>query len=283
MICKQLQIEQRISTAYHPETDGSIERANQEVETYLRKFVTYEQDDWIRWIPIAQIAINNKQATSTQISPFFMSHGYNAEEITINMTSDIPTGTPASRGQVVVNKLREAHDFAQASMVVAQQSQEKYANQKREASLTYRFGDKVWLNLKNVTSDRPSKKLDWIHAKFSVTKTFPHSANFYELDTSNGIHNRFQASLLRPANDNPLSSQKTDDIQPQGLQMMDGDIEYGIDEILQVRTRKIGRGKRKEALVKWTGYAITSWHPLDDFQDTIALDIFENKYGIIES
>lgn len=60
MICEQLNINQRLSTAYHPETDGSTERANQEVETYLRTFVTYEQNDWVKWIPLAQLSINNR-------------------------------------------------------------------------------------------------------------------------------------------------------------------------------------------------------------------------------
>lgn len=44
-LCRLLRIKQRLSTAYHPETDGSTERANQEVERYLRIFVAYTQDD----------------------------------------------------------------------------------------------------------------------------------------------------------------------------------------------------------------------------------------------
>jgi len=40
-ICKLLNITRRFSTAYHPETDGAIERANQVIEDYLRTFVTY--------------------------------------------------------------------------------------------------------------------------------------------------------------------------------------------------------------------------------------------------
>ena len=37
-ICKQLGIQWHLSTGYHPETDGQTERANQEVEAYLRLF-----------------------------------------------------------------------------------------------------------------------------------------------------------------------------------------------------------------------------------------------------
>jgi transposase InsO family protein len=44
-ICALLGIVRRLSTAFHPETDGATERMNQTVETYLRMFVDYAQDD----------------------------------------------------------------------------------------------------------------------------------------------------------------------------------------------------------------------------------------------
>lgn len=131
-VTKLLGIQQRLSTAYHPETDGSTERANQELETYLRTFVALEQNDWISWIPLAQIALNNKPNSSTQISPFFMSHGYDARAISTLSEVVKKTDTPAERGNLVVNKLREAHEIAQTAMVVAQQTQEKHANLRRE-------------------------------------------------------------------------------------------------------------------------------------------------------
>lgn len=280
-VCDKLKISHRLSTAYHPEIDGQTERANQEVETYVRKFVTYEQNDWTQWIPLAQIAINNKPATSTKISPFFMIHGYNAENITVETNDKHPRRTTASRGQEVVKKLKEAHEFAQASMAVAQQVQEKYSNNKEYVSISYKVGDKVWLNIKNINSDRPCKILNWIHGKYTITKTFPNSAHFYELDTPKGTHNRFHTSLLRPVNKNPLPTQQTDEVQPQGLLTGDGDVEFGIEEILKSREKSVGRGCRQEVLVKWTGYA-TPWHPLTDFKDTLALDIFEAKRGKIE-
>ena len=108
------------------------------------------------------------------------------------------------------------------------------------------MGDKVWLNLKNISTERPSKKLDWVHAKYTVKRTFSDSPHFYELDTPKGIHNKFHTSLLRPAANNPLPSQQVDDSQPPGLLMENAELEFGIDKILDSRTRKLGRGKRKD-------------------------------------
>jgi transposase InsO family protein len=80
-VCELLKINRRLSTAYHPETDGSTERRNQEIETYLRAFVSYNQQDWGKLLPIAQVALDNRPAASTGISLFFLSHGYNVEPI----------------------------------------------------------------------------------------------------------------------------------------------------------------------------------------------------------
>jgi hypothetical protein len=49
--------------------------------------------------------------------------------------------------------------------------------------------DKVWLQLKNIKTDRPSKKLNWLNAKYTITELI----GFYacHLDTLPGIHNVF--------------------------------------------------------------------------------------------
>ena len=47
---KMLGIETKLSMAYHPETDGQMERTNQELEQYLRMYVNYRQNNWLEWL-----------------------------------------------------------------------------------------------------------------------------------------------------------------------------------------------------------------------------------------
>ena len=41
-----LEIEMKLSTSFHPQTDGQIERINQKLEQYLRFFINHRQKDW---------------------------------------------------------------------------------------------------------------------------------------------------------------------------------------------------------------------------------------------
>jgi len=39
-----LEIQMKLSMAYHPQTDGQMERINQELEQYLRVFIDHRQE-----------------------------------------------------------------------------------------------------------------------------------------------------------------------------------------------------------------------------------------------
>src|ERR1700761_2377603 len=63
------------STAWHPQTDGQTESANQEIEQYLRLFVNHRQDDWAEWLPLAEFSHNNRVQASPRQTPFMLNNG----------------------------------------------------------------------------------------------------------------------------------------------------------------------------------------------------------------
>jgi hypothetical protein len=60
----------------------------------------------------------------------------------------------------------------------------------------------MWLDLRYIRTERPSKKLDALHGKFTVLEQV--GSHAYRLDTPRGVHDVFHVWLLRPASDNPL-------------------------------------------------------------------------------
>lgn len=58
-LCFHFATKRRLSTAFHPQTDGQTERQNQSVEHYLRAFCDLSQADWAPRLSLAQLTYNN--------------------------------------------------------------------------------------------------------------------------------------------------------------------------------------------------------------------------------
>ncbi|KAM4057637.1 reverse transcriptase (RNA-dependent DNA polymerase) [Hirsutella rhossiliensis] len=267
-LCELLRVKQRLSTAWHPETDGATERANQEVERYLRIFAAYAQDNWEELLPAAMMAINNHNSTSTGLSRSL------SRMVKEKLRTD--GRSPVARAESIVQRFREATEWAQAAIASAQEQQEKNANSRRQPSDQFKPGDKVWLRLRNIRSNRPSKKLDWLSAKYTVLETI--GSHACRLDTPPGIHNVFHVSLLRLAADDPLPSQTSDDYRPPAILTDDGEL-WEVEEILD--RKKVGR--EWKVLVKWVGWIGPTWEPVKYVADTIALARYEEVHGKVGS
>lgn len=143
--CRLLGVQQRISSGYHPQTDGGPERLNQDVQAYLRNFINQEQSDWKRWLPTAQLALNGRYHTSIGMSPFFATHAYEAPfPVPLVAEPEENQGLAAAeRATMFVDKMKSISDLCQASMAAAAQRQEDNANRNRTPAPIYREGDKV--------------------------------------------------------------------------------------------------------------------------------------------
>ncbi|KAI1001982.1 hypothetical protein K3495_g6222 [Podosphaera aphanis] len=98
-LCKLVNIDQRMSTAFHPQTDGSSERMNQEVLVYLSAFISYSQD------------------TTIGLSPFFLSHGYHAEPVQQVPISIKRRSKPEERAHNFVKRLFEAQEYKRGDLI----------------------------------------------------------------------------------------------------------------------------------------------------------------------
>ncbi|KAL1952625.1 hypothetical protein VTO42DRAFT_4595 [Malbranchea cinnamomea] len=143
------------------------------LEAYIRHFTTYAQDNWYSLLPMVALHVTARPANATGLSPFLLTHGWevNALELFGDSSSTVVApgrNSPAAQGERIVNHLHQALEWAQASMAAAQEDYEHHANAHHTPTSVYKPRDKVWLSLRNIHTDRPSKKLDAQQAQFTV-------------------------------------------------------------------------------------------------------------------
>lgn len=64
-----------LSTAFHPQTDGSTERLNQSIEDMLRSFVSAKHTEWSRFLHLVEFAHNAAPNAGTGVPPFYLDRG----------------------------------------------------------------------------------------------------------------------------------------------------------------------------------------------------------------
>jgi transposase InsO family protein len=249
---KMLGIETKLSTAYHPQTDGQTERMNQELEQYLRMFVNYRQSDWPEWLAIAEFSYNNKIQTSTRTSPFYANYGYNPR-----MGFEPRRKAKVQSVEEFVQKLKSVQAEVEAALHKARDDMKKYADRKRMHAPQYKPGDKVWLSTKDLATTRPSRKLmEKQIGPYTITDVISPNAVKLKLPRSIRIDAPINVSRLRPYKPPTLPGQQ---ITPQSPIEIEGEPEYEVEQILDSRLRR----NKLQFLVKWKGYTNenNSWEP----------------------
>lgn len=68
-------LSQGLSSAFHPSTNGAVERTNAMIQQYVRCYVEHQQGDWADLLPFAEVAYNNTVHSSTGYTPFYVTSG----------------------------------------------------------------------------------------------------------------------------------------------------------------------------------------------------------------
>lgn len=76
LLFKLAGIQLRMSSAYHPQTDGQTERVNQCLKTFLRCFVHACPARWIQWLPLVEFWYNTSTHSALGRIPFEVLYGY---------------------------------------------------------------------------------------------------------------------------------------------------------------------------------------------------------------
>lgn len=82
MAFKELRIEHRVSSAYHPQTNGLDERTNQTIKASIGKTIRGQQERWEDNLREIVYAHNTCVQASTRYSPFRLMFGREARLFT---------------------------------------------------------------------------------------------------------------------------------------------------------------------------------------------------------
>ena len=108
---RMLGIKTKLSTTFHPQTDGQTERMNQEVEQYLRFFIKYRRKDWPEWLVMTEFAINNKAHTATKVSLFMANYGKE-----VRMGGDIRRKGKVESAMEFVERMKKVQEEVEAAL-----------------------------------------------------------------------------------------------------------------------------------------------------------------------
>ena len=203
---------------------------------------------------MAGFAANNNKSASTKLSLFFATKSLHPHisfhKIEVSDTSTFKR-IFNQKALDISGNMQTTWEFVQKALVRAQKSQSKQVNKHRKDKL-YAVSDKVWLSIKNIITDWPSKKLDhMIFGFFEVIGNKKVSVEL-QLPQSIKIHYVFYPNLLQKALTNLLTNQVNE---PPPLVIINNKKKWEVKDILdarshqgklQYRVKYVGLGEDRE-------------------------------------
>lgn len=269
-ICELLAIERRLSTAYHPQTDGQTERQNQSLEHYLRTYCSWDQADWAQHLALAEHVYNNSFHTATKATPAALLYGYqprDPDDLAAMSKSEAPAA-----GERIRSLLRRRDDVRKI-LARANEGYEKWYNKSR-TPMTFKAEDWVWLSSKHLHQKRPSSKLaDKYLGPFKIIKVVGNNKMAYQLDLPSSFktHTTFPISLLEPFKGNLQEALK----HRQSIEVDAEERHYDVETILGHR----GPPNQRQFLIKWKGYPDedNSWEPREYIDNGPMIQAYEAR------
>ncbi|GBE88592.1 Transposon Ty3-I Gag-Pol polyprotein [Sparassis crispa] len=182
-------IKLKMSTSYHPETDGSSEHSNKTVIQMLRYHVAYNQMGWVHALPLIRFQIVNSENASTGFTPFQLNHGRAMRVIPPILASDIAESTVAhgldtTRAAELLNCMELDALEVQDNLFLAKSNQALSVN-------AYRYMQRG--------DNHVAKFMVRYNGPYTVTRTFPAASNYVlELPPHMDQLPSYHASLLHP-------------------------------------------------------------------------------------
>lgn len=265
---RQLGTKVKLSTAYHPQSDGQTERVNRVLEDMLRNYTAAKQDDWHEYLAAAEFAINNAHHDSVGSTPFRLNYGRDP-----NLPGRAAQGLMPAANTFADRMIKGLAD-AKLCLQQARNRMKDSADKKRRP-ISFSEGELVLLSSKNINIKMPkggTKKLLFKHiGPFPIApfeeKGAPGSKVSYQLilpPHMSRIHDVFHVNLLKKFDPSRMKTP------PPYMLDEEGEAVYGIDRILDHRIIRHGRSRigKRQYLIRWEGYGAEydTWEPEENIE-----------------
>jgi hypothetical protein len=253
-LLKLLRIKSALTTAYHPQSDGTTERVNQEIEAYLAIYCHSHPETWKQSLPTLEFTYNNRRHADRLKTPF--------ELILGDSPIAIPTSFEYSKYPSIEEKMRRLINDREEALAAHELARTRMMTRKKNTFIPFRQGQKVWLDMRNMKTSYHRKMAPRREGPFEIEEVLGPVTYRLKLPDNWKTHNVFHAILLKPYEENEVYG-KNFSLPPS--EIVNGEESYEVETIL--RHRKRGRGY--QYLVKWAGYSITeaSWEPESSFNN----------------
>ncbi|MCH93025.1 hypothetical protein A2U01_0013972 [Trifolium medium] len=192
----------RMSSAYHPQSDGQTEIVNKALQQYLRCFVHNEPHKWGKFLHLAKWHYNTSIHSSTGLTPFQVVFG-----------KPPPTLVKYIEGftnlEVVHHELIDRDrilELLRKKLEKAQAAMKHYADQRR-IDHPFKVGDQVLVKLRpyrqtSVGGNRNNKLCNRFFGPFKILRQIDEVACELQLPDASRIHPIFHVSKLKPFHGN---------------------------------------------------------------------------------
>uniref|UniRef100_A0A8C6KZA5 Integrase catalytic domain-containing protein n=1 Tax=Nothobranchius furzeri TaxID=105023 RepID=A0A8C6KZA5_NOTFU len=260
-----------LSSRYHPQTNGQMERVNQQLGRYLRCFVSAQPSQWPTNLLWAELSHNLHTSLTTHMSPFKVCYGYQPPVLA---HQEPEVAVPAA--QSLVRCCKNAWIKARASITRANA---RYAHQhlrRHRPGPSYVPGDKVWVSTAGLCLRAGSKKLaPRFLGPYTVQKVINPVSYQLRLPATLRIHPTFHTSLLKPFVESSLLLPLAPATPP--AHFLDGEPIYTIQHVLDA----CRRGRGWQYLVDWADYGPEerSWELARSILDPSLISDFWDRRG----
>ena len=273
-LCERIGTRSKLSTVWHLEIDDQIENVNVDLKAYLRVYVSFNQDNWVDLLPIAEFEANSAISSSTGMALFLATKGYlpkSGLESLTPITGNVTQKREMKDADKFIQHQEKLREFLRNELVWAQVKQEEQVNKRRHAASELRVGDKVMLDSRYISIIRPNRGLDYKNlGPFEVVRAINNSA--YELDlpkSMEGVFSVFHPWLLHLKDGDSLPEQEDHEPDPiatdaEGNELWETEeiLKFKIDmRMIDLESQQRGAKDCLCYYVKWVGWQQTNQRP----------------------